>query len=112
MDKSFEAILEPLISMCQFDADAAIAQQEELLAKLHAIQTDLMRINENHFHNKDQQITKYLDKVISQSGKVELLTSKLESMQKRVQAVENTFKRLKEDIPELKKNFLLGQDKK
>lgn len=104
-------LIQPVIDMATIDCDTAIAEQEEFLLKLTKLHGDLMRMNETHFHERDTRINKYLDKVLSQVDRIGALKTKLEAMQKRVQSVENTYKKLKDDIPELKKNALLSDVK-
>ena len=110
-EKSFDSLLRPLIDMCNIDTVTSIKQQETLLKKLEVIHTDLSRINDTHYHGKDEKINKYLDKTIMQATRAEQLTHKLESMQKRVQQVESMYNRLKEEIPDLKKHHILHTSK-
>lgn len=107
--RDFDSLMEPLIEGCSFEAEEAIKKQEELLGKLTTIHQDLTRINESHFKGKDEKIGAYLDRVMQQSNRVDTLSAKLEAMQKRVGGLEKLFKKLKEDIPELKKNVLLAE---
>lgn len=112
MNKDFDALLAPLIELCSTDTSKAFEQQEELLTMLSLMHADLLRINDQHYKGSDDNVNRYLDKVMHQADRVNTLKQKLENMQKRVQVVESTFKRLKDDIPELKKNVLLAEEKK
>lgn len=109
IQKGFDSLMNPLIAHCHEDTEKAVKQQQELLTLLGKIHSDLLRINENHYKDKDEVINKRLDKVMQQYDRVNTLKVKLEAMQKRVSVVEGNFKKLKDEIPELKKHTLLAE---
>ena len=112
-NKNIDCILKPLIDHCKLDASSVIEEQELLMILIDKVHKDLQAMSgTGHFKSKDDEIVKHLDKVMLQSERLNGLKGKLDVLQKRLMTIENSYKKLKEEIPELKKHSLLIEEKK